>query len=281
MVEGSVHHRRLAALIVADVVGFSRMMEADEAGTLGLLKRRRKNVLEPVVRSHRGRIVKLLGDGVLLEFLSAIAAVECAIQLQKRMSEANGDAPELECVVLRIGINLGDVLGEGSDVYGEGVNIAARLEAIAPPGGICVSEKVYHEVRGKVDATFVDLGPRKLKNISVPVRIFSVASEARSGNTVHPGASEHSREFTAIAVLPLTNMSGRKDRDYFADGITEDLITELSRIRNLSIVARNTTFTYKDRAVDVPEVGRQLGADFVVEGSIQMAGNRVRVPCNW
>lgn len=276
VVEGLLHNRRLAAIVVADVVGFSRMMEADEVGTLGLLKRRRKNVLEPLVRSHRGRIVKFLGDGVLLEFVSAVAAVECAIQLQKMMAEANGNAPELECVVLRIGINLGDVLGEGSDIYGEGVNVAARLEAIAQPGGICLSEKVYIEVRGKVNAAFVDLGPRKLKNIATPIMTYSVTTDDRPEETVHPGARSDNREFTAVAVLPFTNMSGDQDQDYFVDGITEDLITELSRFKNLSVVARNTTFTFKGRAVDVPEVGRQLGADFVVEGSIRIAANRVR-----
>src|SRR5262245_30376019 len=214
------------------------MMEADEAGTLVALKERRKGVLEPIVKAHGGRIVKLMGDGVLVEFASAVNAVAGAVELQKKMSEANARLPEARRIVLRIGINLGDVIGEGSDIYGDGVNIAARLEALAEPGGICVSDKVHNEVRGKIDITTKDLGPVQLKNIAAPVRAFRLGA----GVPLSSSVSAEGKEFTSIAVLPFTNMSGDTEQDYFADGITEDIITELSRFKNLSVVARNTTF---------------------------------------
>jgi len=276
--EGSGHHRRLAAILVADVVGFSRMMEADEAGTLALLKRRRSEVIEPLVHSHNGRIVKLMGDGVLLEFASAVAAVECAIQLQGGMAEADAGTPEPGRMILRIGINLGDVVGEGSDIYGEGVNIAARLEAIAQPGGICLSEKVYQEVRGKVDAAFVDLGPRKLKNIAAPVKAFGVTMDRPDragppGATTAPGLPGG----PSIAVLPFLNMSGDSAQDYLADGTTEDITTALSRLRWLFVIARNSAFTYKGRSVDVRQVASELGVRYVVEGSVRTAAGRIRV----
>ncbi len=268
--------RRLAAIVVADVVGYSRLMEANEAGTLEALKERRKNVLEPVVRSHGGRIVKLMGDGVLIEFASAVNAVEGALELQRKMAEANKGVPEARQVMLRIGINLGDVIGEGFDIYGEGVNIAARLEALAEPGGVCMSEKVHNEVRGKIDITTKDLGPVQLKNIATPVRIFAVGTDEPLVQSSSSAVLASGKEFTSVAVLPFTNMSGNPEQDYFADGITEDIITELSRFKNLSVVARNTTFTFKGRSVNVAEVGRQLGADFVLEGSIRLAGERMR-----
>jgi len=279
--EGSGHHRRLAAILMADVVGFSRMVEADEAGTLALLRRRRREVIEPLVRSHGGRIVKLMGDGVLLEFASAVAAVECAIRLQSRMAEANAGMPEPDRMILRIGINLGDVVEEGSDIYGEGVNIAARLEAIAQPGGICLSEKVYQEVQGKVDAAFVDLGPRKLKNIAAPVKAFGVAADKRPGvagrRNAMPGTVPGLPAGPSIAVLPFLNMSGDPTQDYLADGTTEDITTALSRLRWLFVIARNSAFTYKGRSVDVRQVASELGVRYVVEGSVRTAAGRIRV----
>ncbi|OCJ02585.1 hypothetical protein A6U87_19600 [Rhizobium sp. AC44/96] len=271
MAETSIH-RRLAAILVADVVGYSRMMEADEVGTFERLKERRAQVLDPVIRDHSGRIVKLLGDGVLVEFASAINAVEAALTLQQRMTEANKGLPEQGRVVLRIGINLGDVIGEGSDIYGEGVNVAARLEALAEPGGICLSEKVHNEVRGKIPVTMKDLGLVQLKNIAAPVRIFGM----ETARTISCAIPPPGKEFTTVAILPLTNISGSAEQDYFADGITEDIITELSRFKNLSVVARNTTFAYKGQSVNVAELGRQLGADFILEGSIRLLGQRIR-----
>ncbi|MGO7035672.1 adenylate/guanylate cyclase domain-containing protein [Rhizobium ruizarguesonis] len=265
-------HRRLAAILVADVVGYSRMMEADEVGTFEALKERRRHVLEPVVRAHRGRIVKLMGDGVLLEFPSAINAVEAALQLQLKMTEANVGIPAPRQIILRIGINIGDVIGEGSDIYGEGVNIAARLETLAEPGGICMSEKVHNEVQGKISIIMKDLGLVQLKNIAAPVRTFGMMTARAFPST----ALFPSKEYTTVAVLPLTNMSGNADQEYFADGVTEDIITELSRFKNLSVVARNTTFSYKGQSVNVAEVGRQLGADFVLEGSIRLADQHLR-----
>ncbi|WP_156938166.1 adenylate/guanylate cyclase domain-containing protein [Mesorhizobium sp. WSM3626] len=211
----------MAAIVVADVVGYSRMMEADEVGTLKALKDRRKSVLEPVIRSHRGRVVKLMGDGVLIEFASAVNAVAGSIELQQKMAEANTGLPEAQRIVLRVGINLGDVIGEGSDIFGDGVNIAARLESQARPGGICMSEKVYNEVRGKIAVTAEDLGHLQLKNIDAPVRAFAVAQAGASPAATPVG----SREVTSIAIMPFTNMSGNSDQDYFADGITEDIIT--------------------------------------------------------
>lgn len=265
-------HRRLAAILVADVVGYSRMMEANEVGTFEALKERRRHVLEPVVRAHGGRIVKLMGDGVLLEFPSAINAVEAALQLQLKMTEANVGIPAPRQIILRIGINIGDVIGEGSDIYGEGVNIAARLETLAEPGGICMSEKVHNEVQGKISIRMKDLGLVQLKNIAAPVRTFGMMTARALPST----ALSPSKEYTTVAVLPLTNMSGNADQEYFADGITEDIITELSRFKNLSVVARNTTFSYKGQSVNVAEVGRQLGADFVLEGSIRLADQHLR-----
>ena len=271
MSDGAVQ-RRLAAIVVADVVGFSRMMEADEIGTLQALKHRRKSVLEPVVRSHGGRVVKLMGDGVLIEFASAVNAVVGSLELQQKMREANEGLQEAQQIVLRIGINLGDVIGAGSDIYGDGVNIAARLESQANPGGICMSEKVYNEVRGKVAVTAEDLGQLQLKNIHAPVRVYSVVLTGAS----HAVTPRVSKEVTSIAIMPFANMSGNPDQDYLADGITEDITTELSRFKDLAVVARNTASTYKGSSVDVAEIGRKWGADFVVEGSIRLAGSRIR-----
>lgn len=268
-------NRRLAAIMVADVVGYSRMMEQDEVGTLAILQRRRKDILEPVVKAHGGRIVKVMGDGVLVEFASAVKAVEGAIELLTKMAQANETAPESRQIVLRIGINLSDVIGDGSDIYGEGVNIAARLEALAEPGSLWVSAKVREEVKGKIALAFDDMGEQVLKNITESVRAYRVSlgtaiSPSRSLSPTQPGKP-------SIAVLPFQNMSGDSDQEYFADGMVEEIITALSRFSGLFVIARNSTFTYKGRPVDVRQVGRELGVRYVLEGSVRKAANRIRI----
>lgn len=266
--------RRLAAILVADVVGYSRLMEADEAGTLAALRDRRKSVVEPLVRENGGRIVKFMGDGVLVEFASAVNALRCALDLQKRMEEANEKLSDRQ-IVLRIGVNLGEVVGEGSDIFGDGVNIAARLESLAEPGGICISGKVHDEIRGKLDFAAADLGEVTLKNITRPVRAFRISAGTNSKSPMEPRAPADSRP--SIAVLPFTNMSGDPDQAYFADGITEDIITELARNRGLFVIARNSSFMFKGTSVDIAEVGRKLGVRYVVEGSVRKVGKRVRI----
>jgi adenylate cyclase len=266
--------RRLAAVLMTDVVGYSRLMEADEAGTLAALKVRRRAILEPTVRAHGGRVVKLMGDGALIEFASAVDAVAAALAMQAAMAQA--DAADGRGIRVRIGINLGDVIGEGTDIYGEGVNIAARLETLSEPGGICISANLFEEVRGKVAAEFDDLGEQPVKNLSRPVRAYRVRPAIEGGVTPArlppslPGKP-------SIAVLPFENMSGDPEQDYFADGVVEDIITELARLRWLFVIARNSSFTYKGRAVDVKQVGRELGVRYVLEGSVRRAGGRVRI----
>ncbi|PZQ98092.1 MAG: adenylate/guanylate cyclase domain-containing protein [Cereibacter sphaeroides] len=248
-------------------------MAQDETGILARLDDRRKSVLAPIVRANGGRIVKILGDGVLVEFGSAVKAVEAALALQSGFALANeGIPPDLQ-IWLRIGINLGDVIGAGSDIYGDGVNIAARLEVLAEPGGICVSDKIYQEVKGKLDAGFADLGEQSLKNIPFPVRVYKTIPAAQQPALSRPVLSDRA----SIAVLPFDNMSGDPDQEYFADGMVEEIITALSRFRTLSVIARNSSFTYKGRAVDVKQVGRELGVRYVLEGSVRKSGNRVRI----
>lgn len=265
--------RRLAAIVLADVVGYSRLMEADEAGTLAALKLRRREILEPVIREHGGRLVKVMGDGVLIEFASAVNAVGGALELQRRMAAADAEVPDERQIRLRIGINLGDIIGEGSDIYGDGVNIAARLEALAEPGGICISASVCDEVRGKLAASFDDLGVQRIKNIARAVRAYRV----RPGGGAPSRPSLRLPDRPSIAVLPFANMSGDAEQEYFADGMVEDIITELARFRWLFVIARNSCFTYKGRAVDVKQVGRELGVRYVLEGSVRKAGGRVRI----
>jgi adenylate cyclase len=265
--------RRLAAVLAADVVGYSRLMGQDEAGTMATLKARRKEVLEPIVARHQGRIFKVTGDGVFVEFGSAVNAVQCAVELQHGMAAANGDLPEARCIVLRIGVNLGDVMVEGSDLYGDGVNISARLEGIAEPGGVLVSGTAFDYVRNKVNAGFEDLGTQTLKNIAEPVRIYRVDGTPRVTVTAPKVATDK----PSIAVLPFVNMSGDPEQEYFSDGITEDVITDLSKISSLHVVARNTVFTYKGKPVKVQQAAQELGVRFVLEGSVRKAGSRVRV----
>lgn len=267
-------HRRLAAILVADVVGYSRLMETDEAGTLAALKERWKVIVQPVVRSHGGRIVKLMGDGVLVEFASAVNAVNGALELQEKFADANESLPEVRHIVLRIGINLGDIVSEGSDVYGDGVNIAARLEPLAEPGGLCISAKVYEEARGKIHVSFQDMGEQALKNIAAPVRSYRVGTGT---GLSEPAIQAAVPSKPSIAVLPFTNMSGDPEQQYYSDGITEDIITELSRFRSLFVIARNSSFQYRDKAVDVRRVARELGVRYVVEGSVRKMGDRIRI----
>ena len=265
--------RRLAAIMVADVVGYSRLMERDETGTLAALRNQRETILQPVVAKHQGRIVKLMGDGVLVDFASAVNAVACAVDLQSALTKANMNMPVDRQIELRIGINLGDILIEGSDLYGDGVNIAARLEGLAEPGGIIVSETVVSHVRGKVTFGFEDLGEKKLKNIDGQVRIFKVSGSraAATRNTL----KDSSR--IAIAVLPFVNMSGDPEQEYFSDGITEDIITDLSKISALNVVSRNSAFTFKGRPTEVAQVAQRLNVGHIVEGSVRKAGGRVRI----
>ena len=264
--------RRLAAILAADVVGYSRLMEDDEAGTLVALKARRKEVLEPLVAKYQGRIFKVAGDGVLVEFASAVNAVQCAVELQQAMAAGNRNRPENRHVVLRIGVNLGDVMVEGSDLYGDGINIAARLEAIADPGSILVSGTAYDHIGTKLEVDFDDLGAQTVKNITQPVRAYRVVNTPTVAVAAKPITDRPS-----IAVLPFTNMSEDPEQQYFSDGITEDIITELSRFHSLFVIARNSSFQYRDKATDVRRIGRELGAQYVVEGSVRKAGERLRV----
>jgi adenylate cyclase len=268
---------RLAAVVMADVVGYSRLMEADEAGTLAAWKERRTSILEPTIRTHGGRIVKLMGDGVLIEFGSAMHAVAGALEIQRKMTEANIPVTDVRRIVLRIGINLGDVIGEAGDIYGEGVNIAARLESLAEPGGVCISAKVHEEVRGKLSSIFEDMGEQTLKNIARPIQVYRLraGSAIEAASPQLPDLSLPDRP--SIAVLPFQNMSGDPEQEYFADGMVEDITTALSRLRWLFVIARNSSFTYKGRAVDVKQVRRELGVRYVLEGSVRKAGTRVRV----
>jgi TolB-like protein len=265
--------RRLAAILAADVVGYSRLMEQDETGTLAALKARRKDVLEPLVPQHNGRIVKVMGDGVLVEFGSAVDAVECAIELQKRFAEANQGLSEARRIVWRIGINVGDVVVEGSDLYGDGVNVAARLETLADPGDICVSGSVYDQVKRKLACGFDELGPRAVKNIAEPLHVYRVRHD-------HNESKHESLPLPAkpsIAVLPFTNMSTDPEQETFADGLTEDLITELSRNADLFVIARNSTFAYKGKSMDVRRIANDLGVRYLLEGSARRAAGRVRI----
>ncbi len=265
--------RRLAAILAADVAGYSRLMGADEAGTARALREHRA-AIDPIVASHGGRIVKTAGDGILLEFSSVVAAVECAVAIQKLMAERNADVLEDRRMLFRIGINLGDVLIEGDDILGDGVNVAARLEGIAEPGGIYISDAAHQQVRGKLEASFEDRGEQQLKNIERPVRAYRVHC---AGAAINLPPTLPLPEKPSIAVLPFQNMSGDPAQEYFSDGIAEDIITELSRFRSLFVVARNSSFSLRDRTFDVAEVGRRLGVRYVVEGSIRKAGKRVRV----
>ncbi|HEY7610920.1 MAG TPA: tetratricopeptide repeat protein [Alphaproteobacteria bacterium] len=275
MSEGRLQ-RHLAAILAADVVGFSRMMDADEPGTLARLKALRREIVDALTRQFGGRVFKDTGDGALAEFPSATDAVQCAIEIQQVLAKRNDSAPEGGRILLRIGISLGDVIADGSDVYGNGVNIAARMEGLAEPGAICVSGNVYEHVRNSIDVGFDDLGEQFVKNIDRPVRCFRLGLDPRPAPPPS-GAPPAMPDKPSIAVLPFQNMSGDADQEYFADGITEDIITALSHIRWLFVIARNSSFVYKGRAVDVKRVARELGVRYLLEGSVRKLGNRVRI----
>ena len=267
--------RRLAAILIADVVGYSRLIESDDAGTLAALENRRQKILQPLISKHHGRIVKLMGDGVLVEFASAVNAVQAAVALQEAMGAANEAVAEDRWITLRIGVNLGDVMVEGDDLYGDGVNVAARLEALAEPGSVCVSQTIYSHVRTKVAFLFDDLGEQNLKNISEPVRVYRVAAPAAHLATLPRSPNLPAKP--SLAVLPFTNMSGDPEQEYFSDGITEDIITDLSQISALFVIARNTAFTFKGKAVEIVQAARKLNVRYVLEGSVRKAGGRIRV----
>ena len=268
--------RRLAAVLAADVAGYSRLMGADEEGTLARLNAHRREFLEPTIAEHNGRIVKRTGDGILIEFGSAVDATRCAIQTQRGMAQRNADVPAEQRIEIRIGIHVGDIIIEEGDIFGDGVNIAARLEGIAEPGGICISDDTFRQVRGKIDAAFEDTGDQQLKNIEQPVRVYRVQL---GGTAAKGGKTLASSDRPSIAVLPFQNMSGDPAQEYFVDGIVEDVITGLSRTKWLFVIARNSSFTYKGRAVDVKQAGRELGVRYVLEGSLRRAGDRVRITC--
>jgi TolB-like protein/class 3 adenylate cyclase len=273
--------RRLAAILAADVAGYSRLIGADEEGTLTQLRSIRTDLIDPKITDHRGRIVKTTGDGLLVEFSSVVDALRCATEIQSAVTEGNAGIAAEKRIEFRMGFNVGDVVVEDGDIFGDGVNVASRLEGLAEPGGICVSARVQEDAAGRLDLTFDDLGEQSLKNIARSVRVYRVRlAEAENtpksapfdGVPVLPLPDKPS-----IAVLPFTNMSGDPEQEYFADGMVEEIITALSRIRWLFVIARNSSFTYKGRSVDVKQVGRELGVRYVLEGSVGKAGERVRI----
>lgn len=283
--------RRLAAIVSADVVGYSRLMGRDESATLAHLREHRKRRFEPIVARHGGRLVKLMGDGALVEFSSALDALAAAIGFQQAMRDENATRENDTVIVFRMGVHLGDLIVEDDDVYGDSVNVAARLESRAEPGGVVISGAVHDAVVGRLKATFDDLGPLDLKNIERPVRGFRVDWQAADWGSApaiardippalaaaEPAAARALLDRSSIAVLPFVNMSGDPEQEYFADGLAEDIITELSRFREFAVIARNSTFTYKGKAIDVTQVGRELAVEHVLEGSVRRSGSRVRV----
>jgi adenylate cyclase len=279
--------RRLAAILAADVAGYSRLIEADEEGTLGRLKALRGEIIDQKIAGHRGRIVKTTGDGLLAEFSSVVDAVRCAAEVQAALAENNVSVPPDKRIEFRIGIHQGDIVVEDGDIFGDGVNVAARLEAVAEPGGICVSARVREDAAGRLDLAFDDIGEQALKNISRPVRVFRIRPQSPLPSPppqAGEGSAHRARvgvpplpDKPSIAVLPFANMSGDPEQEYFADGMVEEIITALSRIRWLFVIARNSSFTYKGQAVDVKQVGRELGVRYVLEGSVRKAHGKVRI----
>ena len=268
--------RRLAAILAADVAGYSRLMGADEGDTLTRLKAIRAELLDPTIAAHKGRLVKTTGDGLLVEFSSVVDAIRCATEVQAGMAERNAAVSNDKRIDFRIGINVGDIVVEDGDIFGDGVNVAARLEGLAEPGGICVSARVQEDATGKLDLAFEDMGERTLKNITRPVKAYRVATGAVSV-TAQDTPALPLPDKPSIAVLPFANMSGDPEQEYFADGMVEEIITALSRIRWMFVIASNSSFTYKGQAVDVKQVGRELGVRYVLEGAVRKAGGRVRI----
>jgi len=270
--------RRLTAILAADVVGYSRLMGTDEAGTLAAFNAIRTELVDRKIAEHQGRTVKLTGDGMLVEFPSVVSAVACAAEIQRGMREHNASVPKDRRIEFRIGINLGDVIVEGDDIFGDGVNVAARLESIAEPNGIAISNSVRDHVGNRLDLTFEDIGEQSLKNIERPVRVYRVSLNGpQPAPNADVGRARGQSDKPSIAVLPFNNMSGDPEQEYFSDGITEDIITDLSKVSGLFVVARNTAFTYKGKPVKVRQVAQELGVTFVLEGSVRKAGARVRV----
>ena len=270
--------RRLSAIMAADVVGYSRLMGANEVGTLTSLREHRAELIDPCIADHQGRIVKLTGDGMLVEFASVVSAVDCAVDVQREMRVRNAAIPEERRIEFRIGINLGDVIVEGDDIFGDGVNVAARIESVAKPGGVSVSSSVRENVGNKLDLTYEDTGEQELKNIGFPVRVFNIvlglgAAKPRTG--AEPEMAEADKP--SIAVLPFNNMSDDQGQEFFSDGITEDIITDLSKVSGLFVVGRNTSFMYKGKSVQLQQVAAEMGVKFILEGSVRKAGQRVRV----
>jgi adenylate cyclase len=274
--------RRLAAILAADVAGYSRLMGVDEEGTLRQLKIHRKELVDPKITEHRGRIVKTTGDGMLVEFVSVVDAVRCAVDIQRSMIERNAKVPAESRIEFRVGINVGDIISDDNDIYGDGVNVAARLEALAEPGGIMVSRNVHDQVRDKLSFGFEDMGEQTVKNIARPIGVHRVSLVDNAAPIAVIGAAvaaktEVCADRPSIAVLPFANMSGDPEQEYFADGISEDIITGLSKLRWFFVIARNSSFTYKGKAVDIKRVARELGVRYVLEGSVRKGGNRVRI----
>ena len=265
--------RRLTAVLAADVVGYSRLMGADEAGTLDALSKLRSEFIDGKIAEHQGRLVKLTGDGLLLEFPSVVNAVRCAAEIQCGMRDRNANLPPEKRIEFRIGVNLGDVIVQDEDIFGDGVNVAARLESIAKPGGITISGSVRELVGNRLDLVFDDMGEQKLKNIEQPVRVYSLSQEESTIANTAPNRDQR----PSIAVLPFSNMSGDPEQEYFSDGITEDIITDLSKVSGLWVAARNTVFTYKGKLATVEQIARELGVAYILEGSVRKAGARVRV----
>ena len=257
------------------MVAYSRLMGADEAGTLAALKALIGTLIEPLIGDYNGRIVKLMGDGILAEFASVVDGVECAYKIQTAMLERGRDVAGGEGIVFRIGVNLGDLIIDGDDIYGDGVNIAARLEGLAEPGGICISSVVFDQIKNKLDLSFVDLGPQQVKNISEPLRVYAWQNEATVPATFEP--TTPLPDTPSIAVLPFQNMSGDPEQEYFCNGLVEDIITTLSKLGGLRVIARNSTFAYKGQSVDVRQAAKQLGVQYVLEGSVRKSGARVRI----
>jgi adenylate cyclase len=270
--------RKLVAVLAADVVGYSRLIEVDEAGTLARLKTHRLELIDPAIAKNRGRIIKTTGDGLLVEFHSVVDAVQCAAEIQDRMARRNSDVSAARAIQLRIGVNIGDVIVEGGDIFGDGVNVAARLEGLAEPGGIYVSAAVRDQVGDRLEIVFEDLGEKSVKNITRPIRVYRVTTSRHGGadNDIGSGTGKIGKK-PSIAVLPFTNMSGDPEQEFFVDGLTEDIITELSRFRDLLVISRNSVFVHKGKPVKVQNVAREFGVDYVVEGSVRKAADRVRV----
>src|SRR6516165_4301900 len=275
--------RRLAAILAADAVGYSRLMGADEEGTHARFKAHLVELIDPKIREHRGRIVKTTGDGALAEFASVVDAVRCAAEIQEAMADRDLDLAEERRLCYRIGVNLGDVIVDGGDIYGDGVNIAVRLEGLAAPGGICISSTVRDHIGDRLPYAFADMGEQSVKNIARPVRVYALQSEGVAGVPTAGVSSTTSRSppgatpRLSIVVLPFTNLSDDREQQYFADGITEDLTTDLSRLENMFVISRNTAFTYRDKLIDTKQIGRELGVRYVLEGSVRRSGNQVRV----